>query len=69
MEKVTSYANKVLENLGISMDGRDVRRSEPPLPSTLYQADELDSIVNEASQNRVDLQGITSGQIPGLVLE
>ncbi|KAI6177325.1 hypothetical protein M3Y97_00894400 [Aphelenchoides bicaudatus] len=66
MEKVTSYANRVLENLGLNMDGRDVRRAEPPLPSTLYQSDELNSIVNEASQNRIDLQGITSGKIPGL---
>jgi hypothetical protein len=66
MEKVANYANRVLENLGISMDGRDVRRREPPLPSSLYQADELNSIVSDASQNRVDLQGITSGQIPGL---
>lgn len=48
------------------MEGRDVRRREPPLPSTLYQTDDLNSIVNEASQNRIDLQGITSGQIPGL---
>ncbi|KAI6226487.1 hypothetical protein M3Y99_01287600 [Aphelenchoides fujianensis] len=72
MEKVANYANKVLENLGMSMGGgggggeKEVRRKEPPLPSTLYQADELNSIVNEASQNRVDLQGLTSGQIPGL---
>lgn len=64
MDKVASYASRVLENLGMSMDGKDVRRA-PPLPSTLYQSDELNSIVNEASQNRIDLQGITSGQIPG----
>lgn len=43
--------------------GREVRRREP---SSSFQSDDFDSIINEANQNRVDLQGLASGQIPGL---
>ena len=65
MDNVAKMANGVLERLGLSMDGgREIRRQ--PLPSTLYQSDDLNSVLSEASQNRIDLQGITSGQIPGL---
>ena len=46
------------------MDGRTVRRK--PLKATEYQAEELNSLVKEANQNRIDLHGMTSGQIPGL---
>lgn len=47
--------------------GKEVRRREPyssDAPS--FQSDDFNSIINEASQNRVDLQGLASGQIPGL---
>ena len=65
MDKVSEVANEFLERLGITYEGREVRRKEP-LPSTLYQSDDVNAIINEADQNRIDLQGITSGQIPGL---
>ncbi|CAD5223070.1 unnamed protein product [Bursaphelenchus xylophilus] len=68
LEKVSTFANNVMERMGISWGGdeREVRRREPPLPSSLYQSDDLNSIVETAGQDRVDLQGLTSGQIPGL---
>lgn len=64
MESVGDLANNVLHRLGLSADGTN--RRYRPLPSSEYQADELNSVISEASQNRIDLQGITSGQIPGL---
>uniref|UniRef100_A0A914C622 Lipocalin domain-containing protein n=1 Tax=Acrobeloides nanus TaxID=290746 RepID=A0A914C622_9BILA len=65
LDRLSNLANSVLERLGLAAgEGSSVRRK--PLPSTLYQTDDLDEIVNEASQNRIDLQGLTSGQIPGL---
>lgn len=54
-----------MERLGLTYEGREVRRKEP-LPSTLYQSDDVNAIINEANENRIDLHGITSGQIPGL---
>lgn len=65
LDKVGEVANEFLERLGLTYEGREVRRKEP-LPSTLYQSDDINNIINEANQNRVDLQGLTSGQIPGL---
>jgi lipocalin len=66
LDNAAKLTNSVLERLGLSMDGgREVRRKEPSSAS-YFQADDLNAIVNEASQNRIDLQGITSGQIPGL---
>lgn len=70
MEKMASYASEVFANLGVdpsafSSSGRDVRRREPT-PAASYQNDDFSSLVAEAAQNRVDLQGIASGQIPGL---
>lgn len=70
VEKATRFANNVLEKMGISWAGGEereaVRRREPPLPSSLYQSDDLNSIVEGAGSERIDLQGLTSGQIPGL---
>lgn len=43
---------------------KDVRRREPSYGSS-FKTDEYNSIINEANQNRIDLQGLTSGQIPG----
>lgn len=64
-DKVGAVANDFLERLGFTYEGREIRKKEP-LPSTLYQSDDINGIINEANQNRIDLQGITSGQIPGL---
>jgi lipocalin len=65
LDKVSEVANEFLERLGLTYEGREVRRKEP-LPSTLYQSDDVNAIINEANENRIDLHGITSGQIPGL---
>lgn len=59
-------ANGILEKLGLSMGGKEIRRQPEALPSSLYQSDDINAVLSEASQNRIDLQGITSGQIPGL---
>ncbi|VDK42335.1 unnamed protein product [Anisakis simplex] len=64
LQKVGDIASSVLQRLGLATDGTN--RRYKPLPSTEYQSDELNSVINEANQNRVDLQGIASGQIPGL---
>lgn len=68
MAKATDIANSIIKRLGLTMnEGREVhRREESPLPSTLYQTDELNALVNEANANRIDLQGFTSGKLPGL---
>ncbi|KAE9553154.1 hypothetical protein FO519_003633 [Halicephalobus sp. NKZ332] len=65
LDKIGEMATDFLERIGMGYEGREVRRREP-LPSTLYQSDDINGIINEANQNRVDLQGLTSGQIPGL---
>ncbi|KAI1732370.1 LiPocalin-Related protein [Ditylenchus destructor] len=67
MERATGVANGILEKLGLNMGGREIRRQPDPLPSSLYQSDDLNAVINEASQNRIDLQGLASGHsIPGL---
>jgi len=70
LAKATSFTNTLLERLGLvgpaggNTEQREVRR-QPPTP--LYQTDaDLNAVLAEASQNRVDLQGVASGQIPGL---
>ncbi|WKY17020.1 hypothetical protein Q1695_001553 [Nippostrongylus brasiliensis] len=63
--KVGEVAESILNRLGINMkEDKNVRRA--PVPSALYQADDLNAVIAEANANRVDLQGIASGQIPGL---
>ncbi|VDD93873.1 unnamed protein product [Enterobius vermicularis] len=64
VDKAAEIADNVLNRIGLSLDGRTVRRK--PLKATEYQAEELNSLVKEANQNRIDLHGMTSGQIPGL---
>ncbi|KAE9415464.1 hypothetical protein Angca_000557 [Angiostrongylus cantonensis] len=63
--KVGEVAESILNRLGFGIkDNKNVRRA--PLSSSLYQTDDLNAVIAEASANRVDLQGIASGQIPGL---
>uniref|UniRef100_A0A0N5ARL2 Lipocalin/cytosolic fatty-acid binding domain-containing protein n=1 Tax=Syphacia muris TaxID=451379 RepID=A0A0N5ARL2_9BILA len=64
VDKATEIADNVLSRLGLSLDGRNIRRQ--PSKTSEYQTDELNSVIKEASQNRIDLHGMTSGQIPGL---
>lgn len=68
MDKASQFANNIMEKMGINWGEREgVRRKEPPLPSSLYQSDDLNSIVESAGKDSgIDLQGLTSGQIPGL---
>ncbi|CAD6193028.1 unnamed protein product [Caenorhabditis auriculariae] len=65
--RVGQVAESILEKLGFSTrDEKDIRRA--PLPSSILQSEDLSALVAdaEANANRVDLQGYTSGQIPGL---
>ncbi|VDK54934.1 unnamed protein product, partial [Cylicostephanus goldi] len=63
--KVGEVAESILNRLGFSTkDDKQVRRA--PVPSAMYQTDDLNAVIAEANANRVDLQGIASGQIPGL---
>uniref|UniRef100_A0A7E4UQP6 Lipocln_cytosolic_FA-bd_dom domain-containing protein n=1 Tax=Panagrellus redivivus TaxID=6233 RepID=A0A7E4UQP6_PANRE len=61
LDRVGVVAGEFLERLGFS-NGREVRRREP----NYFQNDDINSIVEGANENRIDLQGLTSGQIPGL---
>uniref|UniRef100_A0A1I7ZB62 Lipocln_cytosolic_FA-bd_dom domain-containing protein n=1 Tax=Steinernema glaseri TaxID=37863 RepID=A0A1I7ZB62_9BILA len=64
LAQMGELASGVLERLGLSVgNDREVRRKEP---SSFIPSDDISQLVNEASSNRIDLQGITSGQIPGL---
>ncbi|KAJ1350759.1 hypothetical protein KIN20_006637 [Parelaphostrongylus tenuis] len=63
--KVGEVAESILNRLGFgNKDNTNVRKA--PLSSSLYQTDDLNAVIAEASANRIDLQGIASGQIPGL---
>ncbi|KAF8353843.1 lpr-4 [Pristionchus pacificus] len=63
--KIGEVAENILERLGFNVrpEGQtnesNVRRA--PLPSSLLQQDDLNAIVDEAGQNRIDLTGIASG--------
>ncbi|TMS37210.1 hypothetical protein L596_004187 [Steinernema carpocapsae] len=64
LAQMGELASGVLERLGLSVDNdRQIRRKEP---SSFIPAGDISQLVSEASSNRIDLQGITSGQIPGL---
>lgn len=61
--KIGQVADSILERLGFNGgDPKNIRRA----PSSFYQSDDLNSVINEAGANRVDLQGVASGNIPGL---
>ncbi|CAL2049411.1 CBN-LPR-4 protein [Caenorhabditis brenneri] len=63
--RVGEVAESILDKLGFSTrDEKDVRRA--PVPSSFFGSDDVNQVIEEANANRVDLQGITSGQIPGL---
>lgn len=64
MKKIGEVADNILYRLGISTDGRN--RRYKPSPSSEYHLDELNSVINEANENRIDLQDISNGQIPGI---
>lgn len=71
LAKATGFANSLLDRLGLTGPAvsdnnqqREIRRQ--PFPAS-YQSDaDLNTVLSEASQNRVDLQGLASGNIPGL---
>lgn len=56
--KIGEVAETILDRLGFnvrgSQDSSSLRRA--PLKSTLFQSDDITNIVDEAAQNRVDLQ-------------
>ncbi|VDM62872.1 unnamed protein product [Angiostrongylus costaricensis] len=66
--KVGEVAESILNRLGFGIkDNKSVRKA--PLSSYFFnwlKTDDLNAVIAEASANRVDLQGIASGQIPGL---
>ncbi|CAI4232163.1 unnamed protein product [Auanema sp. JU1783] len=62
LAKFREVAEGILERLGIPEEGRELRRA----PSTGFGSEDLNSIINDNGANRVDLQGIASGQIAGL---
>lgn len=64
LEKISEIADNVLNQLGLSSDFNG-RRYKPLVASSSLQND-INSVIAEANQNRIDLQGIASGQIPGL---
>ncbi|VDK84654.1 unnamed protein product [Litomosoides sigmodontis] len=64
LAKISEIADSVLNQLGLSTDF-DGRRYKPQASSS-FQNDDINSVISEANQNRIDLQGIASGQIPGL---
>jgi len=80
MDKATNVANTILERLGLAVQGgggaggnipssngqREFRRKPVSDQASLFGSDDLNAIVSEAQQNRVDLQELTSGHIPGL---
>lgn len=64
MEKVGEVAESILERLGLTTrTDFDRRRAESSIAS--FQSDDVNSIVDEAARDPVDLQGIASGHIPG----
>uniref|UniRef100_A0A8R1XVQ9 Lipocalin domain-containing protein n=2 Tax=Onchocerca TaxID=6281 RepID=A0A8R1XVQ9_ONCVO len=65
LAKLSEIANGVLGQLGFSSD-LNGRRYKPLSPFSSLQSDDINSLLSEANQNRIDLQGIASGQIPGL---
>lgn len=54
-----------MNQLGLSSDFNG-RRYKPLTAPSSFQNDDINSVISEANQNRIDLQGIASGQIPGL---
>ncbi|GMT06257.1 hypothetical protein PENTCL1PPCAC_28431 [Pristionchus entomophagus] len=63
--KIGEVAENILERLGFNVrpEGQqgssNLRRA--PLPSSLLQSDALNELVDEAGQNKIDLDGIASG--------
>lgn len=64
LAKISEIADSVLNQLGLSTDFNG--RRYKPLSASSFQNDDINSVISEANQNRIDLQGIASGQIPGL---
>ncbi|MCP9265884.1 Protein CBR-LPR-5 [Dirofilaria immitis] len=65
LAKISEIADSVLNQLGLSSDFNG-RRYKPLAASGSFQNDDINTVISEANQNRIDLQGIASGQIPGL---
>ncbi|MFH4983532.1 hypothetical protein AB6A40_010241 [Gnathostoma spinigerum] len=63
LKNFEEIASNVLTKLGFSTDPGNRARQSFPVED--FQSDQLETLA-ETNQNRVDLQGITSGQIPGL---
>ncbi|KAK6110741.1 hypothetical protein QQG55_40910 [Brugia pahangi] len=65
LAKISEIADSILNQLGLSSDFNG-RRYKPLVAPSSFQNDDINSVIAEANQNRIDLQGIASGQIPGL---
>jgi len=67
VDKATSFTNSLLERLGLASNQKVDHQKEirmQPTPA-FYQTD-LTGLGADLASNRIDLQGLASGQIPGL---
>ncbi|KAL7072091.1 hypothetical protein ACQ4LE_008978 [Meloidogyne hapla] len=68
VDKATTFTNSLLERLGLASNQKaenqkEIRRHPAP---AFFQTDDLTGLGADLASNRIDLQGLASGQIPGL---